>query len=470
MHMGYCIYMSIPLILASKSKPRRDLLFHAGICPTIRVSNVDEPVVIERAANSSGVAPDDLPITSKVMILAQAKANAVYATCKDEAKVFAQATGYEIIGYPLEAAETDPKEEHFDKAQTRDFSNVKFPLRKKPIHSVSTEERGLIDSIAGPLILGCDSMFLLNGRAYGKPHTPELARQRLQMMSGATGELYTGHCMIDFVSGKMVDGISKTAIHFAEFTDQMIERYIETGEPLEVAGSFTLDGFGGAYIDSIEGDPSGIIGLSLPLARKLIQDLGFDWTDLWNVKRDDQFSQTLSSAKFQPPTGNVQQPGDGWVNCACGRKHWGTNGAAGVLLARRDKNTGNVTDIAMQHRARWSAEGGTWGIPGGAVANGENPIEGALRESYEEANITPSDIEVVGTYREDHGSWSYTTVFAFEKPGHEVFLHANDDESLEVQWVPIDEVSNRTLLTAMRADWPHFKKRLQKIAQDRHNE
>ena len=117
--------------------------------------------------------------------------------------------------------------------------------------------------------------------------------------------------------------------------------------------------------------------------------------DLWNVARDEQFPQPLSSVKALPPKENVHQPGDGWVDCACGRKHWGTNGAAGVLLARRDQETGEVTHIVMQHRATWSAEGGTWGIPGGAIADGESPIEGALREAYEEANITPADIEVV---------------------------------------------------------------------------
>ena len=104
-----------------------------------------------------------------------------------------------------------------------------------------------------------------------------------------------------------------------------------------------------------------------------------------------------------PPKENVHQPGDGWIDCACGRKHWGLNGASGVLLARRDPKSGEVTSVVMQHRAAWSAEGGTWGIPGGATADGESPIEGALRESYEEANITPEDIEVVGSYREDHG-------------------------------------------------------------------
>ena len=143
------------------------------------------------------------------------------------------------------------------------------------------------------------------------------------------------------------------------------------------------------------------------------------------------------------------------------------NGASGVLLARRDAVTGKVTHVVMQHRALWSAEGGTWGIPGGATADGESAIEGALRESYEEANITPEDIEVVGAYREDHGNWAYTTVFAFEKPGHTVTPRANDDESMEIEWVPIDEVPNRKLLTAMRTDWPNFRARLDAIAGER---
>ena len=119
----------------------------------------------------------------------------------------------------------------------------------------------------------------------------------------------------------------------------------------------------------------------------------------------------------------------------------------------------------MQHRAVWSAEGGTWGIPGGATADGESPIEGALRESYEEANITPEDSDVVGSYCEDHGPWAYTTVFAFEKPGHRVEPKANDDESMEIEWVPIEEVPNRKLLTAMRTDWPNFAARLAQMAE-----
>ncbi len=503
--------MSIPLILASKSKPRRDLLFHAGICPTIRVSHVDEPAMVAKAAADAGVSVDDLPIATKVMVLAQAKASAVYQAYKDVAEVSTNAHGDEVTGFPLEAAQSTADSAHTDAAQTRDFSGVEFPVRTQPIQDTVVETHGLTNAKVGPLILGCDSMFLLDGKAYGKPHTEWIARERLELMSGASGELFTGHCLIDFASGRMVTGVSRAVIHFAEFSDLMIDRYIATGEPLEVAGSFTLDGFGGAYIDGIEGDPSGIIGLSLPLARELVQELGIDWTDLWNVARNEQFPQPLSSVKALPPKENVHQPGDGWVrelvqelgidwtdlwnvarneqfpqplssvkalppkenvhqpgdgwvDCACGRKHWGTNGAAGVLLARRDSESGEVTHIVMQHRAAWSAEGGTWGIPGGAIADGESPIEGALREAYEEANITPADIEVVGSYCEDHGPWAYTTVFAFEKPGHEVHPRANDDESMEIEWVPIAGVPNLKLLTAMRADWPRFEKRLNEVA------
>ncbi|WP_288273885.1 NUDIX domain-containing protein, partial [uncultured Bifidobacterium sp.] len=110
---------------------------------------------------------------------------------------------------------------------------------------------------------------------------------------------------------------------------------------------------------------------------------------------------------------------------------------------------------------------GTWGIPGGAIADGESTLEGALREAYEEANITPEDIEVVGSYCEDHGPWSYTTVFAFEKTGHTVQPKANDDESMEIEWVDIDDVPNHRLLTAMRTDWPRFRERLDTLAEAR---
>ena len=456
------------------------MLFSAGICPTIRVSHVDEPAALEREAAALGVTVNDLSVEQRVMILATAKAEAVHQAYRNIADTAAHARGERVVGFPLRAADdrdassagtaarTDSAQSA-DETKTRDFSGIAIPTVAEPIADFVDGRPSLTRSKAGPLILGCDSMFLLDGECYGKPHSEEVARERLRAMRGATGELWTGHCLIDVASGRMVRGASKATLHFCEYSDLDIERYIATGEPLEVAGSFTLEGFGGAFIDSIEGDPHGIIGLSLPLARRLAAQLGVEWTDLWNVTRSDlapdaEYDAKTGAAKPLPPKENVHQPGDGWVNCACGRKHWGTNGASGVLLARRSETTGEVTHVVMQHRAVWSAEGGTWGIPGGATADSESPIEGALRESYEEANITPEDIDVVGSYCEDHGPWSYTTVFAFEKPGHRVEPKANDDESMEIEWVPVDDVPNRKLLTAMRTDWPNFAARLRALA------
>jgi septum formation protein len=476
--------MPIPLILASKSKPRRDVLYSAGVCPTIRVSHVDEPAALEAAAREAGVAVDDFTVSQRVMILAAAKAQAVHQAYRNIASTAGEATGDCVTAYPLLAKGSGAQSSadllqsrgsiDFSKdevATTRDFSGVEVPTATEPIADILAERPGLTESAVGPLILGCDSMFLLDGECYGKPHSEAVARERLRRMSGATGELWTGHCLIDFASGRVARGASQATVHFGEFTDADIERYIATGEPLEVAGSFTLEGFGGAFIDGIEGDPHGIIGLSLPLARHLAAELGVNWTDVWNVGRGEfepeGKAEGAAHAGIAPPKENVHQPGDGWVDCACGRKHWGTNGASGVLLARRDAVSGEVTHVVMQHRAMWSAEGGTWGIPGGASADGESPIEGALRESYEEANITPEDIEVVGSYREDHGPWAYTTVFAFEKPGHTVEPKANDDESMEIMWTPIERVPELKLLTAMKTDWPRFEAWLRRLAEAR---
>lgn len=480
--------MSIPLILASKSKPRRNVLYSAGICPTIRVSHVDEPGALARAAAEAGCEVDDLTVDKRVAILAQAKAQAVHQAYRNVADTAAAATGERVIAYPLQAghnadAESSGGESERDmvmaklvndqpnahdadiNATTRDFSGVDVPTVREPISNVVAMQPGLTRAEVGPLIVGCDSMFLFDGECYGKPHSVEVARERLRAMRGNTGELWTGHCLIDFATGRAVQGVSYAKIHFCNYSDHDLERYLATGEPLEVAGSFTLEGFGGAFIDSIEGDPHGVIGISLPLLRDLTSQLGVEWTDLWNVERGELFPSAKSDpTSLVPPAENVHQPGDGWVDCMCGRRHWGLNGASGVLLARRDAVSGAVTHVVMQHRAAWSAEGGTWGIPGGATADGESPIEGALRESYEEANITPEDIDVVGSWREDHGNWAYTTVFAFEKPGHVVCPRANDDESMEIKWVPVDQVPELRLLTAMKTDWPRFRVQLDAIA------
>lgn len=474
--------MTVSLILASQSPARRAVLAAAGVIPVIHVSEVDEPAALRNAANAQGISVEQMSAEERVSILARAKAFAVYESWKLVADTAASASGDLVVGYPLEAEAESAESEssvkaladdshsdvthNVDTAQTRDFSGVKVPTKTFDIHDFAHVNKSSADSNS-VLIVGCDSMFLLDGECYGKPHTPEVAFERIKRMSGKTGELFTGHCLIDTKSGKTVCKVSRASVTFAHMSDEEIRAYVETGEPLEVAGSFTLEGFGGAFIEGIQGDPHGVLGISLPLLRQMVCDFGYAWPDLWNSRKLESEAIKDDPTSEEVPKENVHQPGDGWVMCDCGRKHWGHNGAAGVLLARRDDATGRVTHVVMQHRALWSAEGGTWGIPGGAISDGETAIEGALRESFEEANITSQDIDVVGAYCENHGNWRYTTVFAFEKPGHCVNPCAHDDESMEIKWVPIDDVPKLKLLTAMRTDWPSFRARLDSLASQR---
>ncbi|MFT8638367.1 Maf family nucleotide pyrophosphatase [Bifidobacterium sp.] len=441
--------MALPLILASHSRPRRDLLYSAGICPMIRESHVDERAVILDMAKRQNVNPDQIPAQERVAALSRAKAQTVASSFKEVREAARNARGYRQISTPL-------KDGHGT------ISAV------ESMQEAIKSQRAMGTMQEGPLIVGCDSMFTLDGVTYGKPHSEERAKERLRLMSGATGTLWTGHCLIDLASGRELHAVSSAQVTFSELSADDIESYVATGEPLEVAGSFTLEGFGSAFISGIQGDPSGIIGLSVPTLRDMVESLGIRWTQLWNLTRDEKSPSNPDNPVA--PKDNVHQPGDGWIECLCGHRHWGLNGASGVLLARRDADTGEVTDVLLQHRALWSAEGGTWGAPGGATSDGESPLEGALRESFEEANIHPDDIEVEGSYLEDHGPWGYTTVFAFEKPGHTVVPKANDDESLEVEWVPLSEVKNRTLISPLQQDWDEFVKRLQEISRRKLND
>ncbi|WP_080796265.1 Maf family protein [Corynebacterium pacaense] len=132
----------------------------------------------------------------------------------------------------------------------------------------------------GDIIIGGDSMLLLDGRLQGKPHTVAATIDRWRAQRGRTAELLTGHAII-WGSQRLVSA-SRTRIRFAEVSDADIESYANSGEPLECAGAFTLEALGGWFIDSIDGDPSSVIGLSLPVVRRAIYGFGMDVADLWN--------------------------------------------------------------------------------------------------------------------------------------------------------------------------------------------
>jgi septum formation protein len=135
-------------------------------------------------------------------------------------------------------------------------------------------------------ILGGDSAFELDGVAHGKPHLPDVARERWQAQRGREGLLHSGHWLIDHRAGTVggaAGGVSSAGVRFAaSITDAEIDAYIATGEPLEVAGAFTIDSLGGAFISEVRGDPHAVVGLSLALVRELLLGFGVPWTDLWN--------------------------------------------------------------------------------------------------------------------------------------------------------------------------------------------
>jgi septum formation protein len=137
----------------------------------------------------------------------------------------------------------------------------------------------------GAWVLGCDSVLELDGTAFGKPADAEDAVLRWRLMRGRTGTLHTGHCLRDTASGRQATGTGSTLVHFADVSDDEVAAYVATGEPLEVAGGFTIDGLGGPFISAIEGDHHNVVGLSLPLLRDLVGELGGSWTALWPESR-----------------------------------------------------------------------------------------------------------------------------------------------------------------------------------------
>lgn len=214
------------VVLGSASPARLRVLRAAGLRPTVVVSEVDEDALLAELAGT--------PAARIVTRLAEAKADAVVAA------VVAGAVA------ELPAA-----------------------------------------ALGDVVVLTCDSMLLHDGELSGKPHTPLAAVRRWQRVRGTTGHLITGHCVRRLTDGRPVASAARsesTAISFADASEALIERYVATGEPLEVAGAFTLDGIGGWLIDGIDGDPSSVLGISLPLVRRLLGEVGVDVADLWHAQ------------------------------------------------------------------------------------------------------------------------------------------------------------------------------------------
>lgn len=230
------------LLLASASPARRATLLSAGIDPLVAVSGVDEDAVLAAAhARFGALEPADA-----VLVLAQAKVEAAARGLSDGT--------LEATGSTAAVDGTLPDTD---------------------------------DESTGVILLGCDSMLELDGVVLGKPLDAVDAVARWQAMRGRTGILHTGHWLIDdrsLAAGGTrgtLGATSSTTVHFADVSDAEIHAYVGTGEPLAVAGAFTIDGLGGAFISGIEGDHHGVVGVSLPLLRELLGEIGVAITDLW---------------------------------------------------------------------------------------------------------------------------------------------------------------------------------------------
>jgi septum formation protein len=170
-----------------------------------------------------------------------------------------------------------------DESQVTDLPPAELALQLAELKCAAVAARD--DVPAGALVLGCDSVLELDGEALGKPRDADEARRRWRAMRGRTGVLHSGHSLRDTATGRVAAATGSTAVHFADVGDDEIEAYVTTGEPLHVAGAFTIDGFGGAFVRGIEGDHHNVVGVSLPLLRELVLELGHAWPDLWSPTR-----------------------------------------------------------------------------------------------------------------------------------------------------------------------------------------
>jgi septum formation protein len=184
----------------------------------------------------------------------------------------------------LEGAGISPlvKVSHVD--EETDFFNAMAPA-DMVIALAVTKAHTVREQINFPaIIIGCDSTFDVDGISFGKPGSPEIARERAQAISGRSGLLHTGHCIIDTEQGREIVDRVTTKVTFSKMEIDEIDDYIASGEPLQVAGGFTLDGFGSPFIPVIEGDYTNVVGLSMPFLRSAMSQLGYSWPQVKELR------------------------------------------------------------------------------------------------------------------------------------------------------------------------------------------
>ncbi|MGA9748273.1 MAG: Maf family protein [Nocardioides sp.] len=168
-----------------------------------------------------------------------------------------------------------------DESQVTDTDPATVALRLADLKAAAVVAR--VQPADTSWVLGCDSVLELAGEALGKPDGADEARARWRAMRGRSGVLHTGHCLVEVTTSRRVLRTVGTTVHFAEVSDSEIDAYVASGEPLHVAGAFTVDGLGGAFVRGLEGDPHNVVGVSLPAVREMFAELGVRWTDLWNL-------------------------------------------------------------------------------------------------------------------------------------------------------------------------------------------
>jgi septum formation protein len=184
----------------------------------------------------------------------------------------------------LEGAGLSPKVMVSNVDEETDFFNQMSP-EDLVIALAITKAHTVLDKIDYPaIVIGCDSTFDVDGVSFGKPGTPEIAVERARKISGRAGLLHTGHCVIDTTSGKEIADRVTTKVVFSKMSDSEIDDYVASGEPLQVAGGFTLDGFGSPFIPVIEGDYTNVVGISMPFLRSAMVQLGYSWPQVKEMR------------------------------------------------------------------------------------------------------------------------------------------------------------------------------------------